>query len=200
MNKVLLLILDGYGINEQEYGNAIAAADTPNLDKFRSQNPEGRLTASGLDVGLLDGDMGNSEVGHLNIGAGRVVYQMNSLIMKKIEDRSFFSNKELLEIIAHAKANNGKLHLLGLLSNGNVHSNINQIWALLELAKKEDLKQVYFHAFMDGRDTLPNSGIGFIKEFRSKAEEIGIGKIATISGRYYAMDRDNRWDRIEKAY
>ncbi len=200
MNKVLLLILDGYGINEQEYGNAIAAADTPNLDKFRSQNPEGRLTASGLDVGLLDGDMGNSEVGHLNIGAGRIVYQMNSLIMKMIEGKSFFSNDELIDAIAHAKANNGKLHLLGLLSNGNVHSNINHIWALLELCKKEGLKQVYFHAFMDGRDTLPNSGIGFIKEFQQKAKELGIGKIATISGRYYAMDRDNRWDRIEKAY
>jgi len=200
MNKALLLILDGYGINEQEYGNAIAAANTPNLDKFRSQNPEGRLTASGLDVGLLDGDMGNSEVGHLNIGAGRIVYQMNSLIMKKIEDRSFFSNKELLDVITYTKTNNSKLHLLGLLSNGNVHSNINHIWALLKFAKKRGLKQVYFHAFMDGRDTLPNSGIGFIKEFQKKAKEIGIGKIATISGRYYAMDRDNRWDRIEKAY
>ncbi len=200
MNKVLLLILDGYGINEQKYGNAITAANTPNLDNFRSQNPEGRLTASGLDVGLLDGDMGNSEVGHLNIGAGRIVYQMNSLIMKKIGDKSFFSNKELLEAINFTKTNNSKLHLFGLLSNGNVHSNINHIWTLLELAKEEGLKQVYFHAFMDGRDTLPNSGIGFIKEFQNKAKEIGIGKIATISGRYYAMDRDNRWDRIEKAY
>ena len=200
MNKVLLLILDGYGINEEKYGNAIAAAKTPNLDKFRSLNPEGRLTACGLDVGLLDGDMGNSEVGHLNIGAGRIVYQMNTLIMKKIGDRSFFSNKELLETIAYSKNNNGKLNLLGLLSNGNVHSNINHIWALLQLCKTQGLKQVYFHAFMDGRDTLPNSGINFIKEFQKKAKEIGIGKIATISGRYYAMDRDNRWDRIEKAY
>ncbi|MDA3813790.1 MAG: 2,3-bisphosphoglycerate-independent phosphoglycerate mutase [Candidatus Cloacimonetes bacterium] len=200
MNKVLLLILDGYGINEQEYGNAIAAADTPNLDKFRSQNPEGRLTASGLDVGLLNGDMGNSEVGHLNIGAGRIVHQMNSLIMKKIEDKSFFSNNKLLDAIDHVQVNRSKLHIMGLLSNGNVHSNINHIWALLELCKEEGIKQVYFHAFMDGRDTLPNSGIGFIKEFQQKANEIGIGKIATISGRYYAMDRDNRWDRIEKAY
>ncbi|MCK5050941.1 MAG: 2,3-bisphosphoglycerate-independent phosphoglycerate mutase [Candidatus Cloacimonetes bacterium] len=200
MNKVLLLILDGYGINEQKYGNAIAAANTPNLDNFRSQNPEGKLTASGLEVGLLDGDMGNSEVGHLNIGAGRVVYQMNSLIMKKIKENTFFKNKELLDTITHAKANNGKLHMFGLLSNGNVHSNINHIWALLKLAKMEGLEQVYFHAFMDGRDTLPNSGIGFIEEFQKKAEEIGIGKIVTISGRYYAMDRDNRWDRIEKAY
>jgi len=200
MNKVLLLILDGYGINEQVYGNAIAEANTPNLDIFRSQNPEGRLTASGLDVGLLDGDMGNSEVGHLNIGAGRVVYQMNSLIMKKIENNTFFDNKELLDAVDHAKVNGSKLHLFGLLSNGNVHSNINHVWALLELAKMEGLEQVYFHAFMDGRDTLPNSGIGFIKKFQKKAKKIGIGKIASISGRYYAMDRDNRWDRIEKAY
>lgn len=200
MNKVLLLILDGYGINEEEYGNAIAAANTPNLDNFRSQNPEGKLTASGLDVGLLDGDMGNSEVGHLNIGAGRVVYQMNSLIMKKIEENTFYENKELLDAIAQAKINNSNLHIMGLLSNGNVHSNINHIWALLKLAKMEGLEQIYFHAFMDGRDTLPNSGIGFIEEFQKKTEEIGIGKIATISGRYYAMDRDNRWDRIEKAY
>lgn len=200
MNKVLLLILDGYGINEQEYGNAIVAANTPELDNFRSLNPEGQLTASGLDVGLLDGDMGNSEVGHLNIGAGRVVYQMNSLIMKKIEDNAFFKNKNLLEAISHTKTNNSKLHIMGLLSNGNVHSNINHIWALLKLAKMEGIKQVYFHAFMDGRDTLPNSGIGFVKKFQKKTEEIGIGKIVTISGRYYAMDRDNRWDRIEKAY
>ncbi|MEA2095082.1 MAG: 2,3-bisphosphoglycerate-independent phosphoglycerate mutase [Candidatus Cloacimonadota bacterium] len=200
MNKVLLIILDGYGINEEEYGNAIAAANTPNLDNFRSQNPEGKLTASGLEVGLLDGDMGNSEVGHLNIGAGRVVYQMNSLIMKKIEENTFYENKELLDAIAHTKINNSNLHIMGLLSNGNVHSNINHIRALIKLAKMEGLKQIYFHAFMDGRDTLPNSGIGFIEEFQKRAEEIGIGKIATISGRYYAMDRDNRWDRIEKAY
>jgi len=200
MKKVLLLILDGYGINEQNYGNAIAAADTPNIDRFRSQNPEGKLTASGLDVGLLDGDMGNSEVGHLNIGAGRVVYQMNSLIMNKIDDKSFFKNKELLNVIASAKTNNSNIHIMGLLSNGNVHSNINHIWALLKLAKDNGIKQVYFHAFMDGRDTLPHSGIDFMKEFQQKTKEIGIGKIATISGRYYAMDRDNRWDRVEKAY
>ncbi len=200
LKKVLLLILDGYGINNQNYGNAIAAASTPELDKFRSNNPESNLKACGFDVGLLDGDMGNSEVGHLNIGAGRIVYQMNTLVMKKIEDRSFFKNEELLETIKSVKNKSGKLHLFGLLSNGNVHSNINQIWALLELAKEAGLKQVYFHAFTDGRDTLPNSGIGFIKEFQEKAKEIGIGKIATISGRYYAMDRDNRWDRIEKAY
>ncbi|MCF7858733.1 MAG: 2,3-bisphosphoglycerate-independent phosphoglycerate mutase [Candidatus Cloacimonetes bacterium] len=200
MKKTLLLILDGFGLNKSKYGNAIAAAHTPFIDKFRSQNPEGILTACGLDVGLLKGDMGNSEVGHLNIGAGRIVYQMNSLIMKKIEDGSFFENSELLSAISHAKANNSKLHLFGLLSDGNVHSNINHIWALLKLAKQNKLKQVYYHAFMDGRDTLPNSGINFVKTFQKKAEEIGIGKIATVSGRYYVMDRDNRWDRIQKAY
>jgi len=200
MNKALLLILDGYGINSKKYGNAIAAANTPNLDKFHTQNPVGKLTASGLDVGLLDGDMGNSEVGHLNIGAGRVVYQMNSLIMKKIDDKSFFENKEIIDAIDHVKIHKSNLHIMGLLSNGNVHSNINHIWALLKFAKVNGLEQVYFHAFMDGRDTLPNSGFGFIKEFQQKSKEIGIGKIATISGRYYAMDRDTRWDRVEKAY
>lgn len=200
MKKVLLLIFDGYGLNENKYGNAIAAADTPNLDQFRSLNPEGQLIASGHEVGLLEKDMGNSEVGHLNIGAGRIVFQMNSLIMRDIKNNSFFNNKKLLEAIDHAKTNKSKLHMLGLLSNGNVHSNIHHIWALLKLAKRENIKQVYFHAFMDGRDTLPNSGINFVKEFQKKAKEIGIGKIATISGRYYAMDRDNRWDRIEKAY
>ena len=196
MNKALLLILDGYGINSKKYGNAIAAANTPNLDKFHTQNPVGKLTASGLDVGLLDGDMGNSEVGHLNIGAGRVVYQMNSLIMKKIDDKSFFENKEIIDAIDHVKIHKSNLHIMGLLSNGNVHSNINHIWALLKFAKVNGLEQVYFHAFMDGRDTLPNSGFGFIKEFQQKSKEIGIGKIATISGRYYAMDRDTRWDRV----
>ena len=199
-NKVLLLILDGYGINESEYGNAIAAAGTPNLDKFRSTNPESRLEASGLAVGLLEGDMGNSEVGHLNIGAGRIVYQVNTLIMKEIQDNSFFSNKALLNAIEHTKKNNSDLHLFGLLSNGNVHSNINHIRALLELCKQEKVRQVYFHAFMDGRDTLPHSGIDFMQQFLQKSNEIRIGKVATVSGRYYAMDRDNRWERIEKAY
>lgn len=200
MNKALLLILDGYGINEEVYGNAIAAANTPNLDKFRSQNPEGRLVASGTDVGLLEGDMGNSEVGHLNIGAGRIVYQMNSLIMKSINDGSFYRNRKLIEAVDHIRSHNSKLHIFGLLSNGNVHSNIDHIWTLMKFAKQQGLNQLYFHAFMDGRDTLPKSGIEFTKQFQQKAAEIGIGKIATVSGRYYAMDRDNRWERVEKAY
>ncbi|HPR18824.1 MAG TPA: 2,3-bisphosphoglycerate-independent phosphoglycerate mutase, partial [Candidatus Cloacimonadota bacterium] len=200
MNKALLLILDGFGISASAYGNAVKAAQMPNYDKFYAENPHSQLSASGLDVGLLKGDMGNSEVGHLNIGAGRIVYQLNTLIMKTIEDGSFFQNPALLSAIEHAKRNNSKLHLFGLLSNGNVHTNINHLWALLKLCQDSGLDQVYYHAFMDGRDTLPHSGIDFMKEFLQKSEEIGIGKIATISGRYYAMDRDNRWERIEKAY
>lgn len=200
MNKTLLLILDGFGINESDYGNAIKAARTPNYDSFFSRNPHSQLSASGLDVGLLKGDMGNSEVGHLNIGAGRIVYQLNSLIMKSIEEGDFFKNPTLLSAIDHAKEKNGKLHLLGLLSDGNVHTNIDHLWAILKLCKKEGLHQVYYHAFMDGRDTLPHSGIEFMKKFREKSREIGIGRIATISGRYYAMDRDNRWERIKTAY
>jgi len=200
MNKVLLLILDGFGKNPESYGNAIAAANKPFLDKFMADNPNSRLSASGLDVGLLDGDMGNSEVGHLNIGAGRTVYQLNSLIMKKIENGSFFQNSALIAAIDHAKKHNSKLHLFGLLSDGNVHTNINHLWALLRLCKQAGLQDVYYHAFMDGRDTLPNSGIEFMQQFQQKAEEIGVGKVATVTGRYYAMDRDNRWERIEKAY
>lgn len=200
MNKALLLILDGFGLNDSDYGNAIKAAKTPNFDKFYTENPHSQLSASGLDVGLLQGDMGNSEVGHLNIGAGRIVYQLNSLIMKSIEDGDFFRNEVLLSAIEHAQKHNSKLHLMGLLSNGNVHTNIDHLWAILKLCKQEGIKQVYYHAFMDGRDTLPHSGIEFMQQFLDKSEEIGIGKIATISGRYYAMDRDNRWDRIKKAY
>jgi len=198
--KVLLLILDGYGISDKKEGNAVAAANKPHLNKFTSENPHATLLTSGLNVGLPAGIMGNSEVGHLNIGAGRVVYQLNTLIDKKIETGEFFKNKALLHAIEHAKINNGKLHLFGLLSDGNVHSNKVHLWALLKLCKRQNLKQVYYHAFMDGRDTLPHSGIDFIREFLEKTKEIGIGKITTISGRYYAMDRDNRWDRIEKAY
>ncbi len=200
MEKVLLLILDGFGINHSEYGNAIAAAKKPNYDKFFNENSNSELIASGKEVGLLEGDMGNSEVGHLNIGAGRTVYQLNTMILKEIQDGSFFKNEKLLETIEHAKKNKSDLHLLGLLSTGNVHSNINNIWAILKLCKEEGLKQVYFHAFMDGRDTLPNSGIDLMEQFLTKTKEIGIGKVATISGRYYAMDRDFRWNRIEKAY
>lgn len=200
MNKTLLLIFDGFGINKSKYGNAVLTAQTPNYDKFLSENPHSELSASGFDVGLLKNDMGNSEVGHLNIGAGRIVYQLNSLIMKSIEDGSFFRNEVLLSAIEHVKKFGSKLHIMGLLSDGNVHTNIDHLWAILKLCKMNGIEQVYYHAFTDGRDTLPHSGMGFIQQFLAKSEEIGIGKIATVSGRYYAMDRDNRWERIEKAY
>ncbi len=196
--KLLLIILDGFGNAKANDFNAITTANTPSLDNFRAENKESELDASGEKVGLLKNDMGNSEVGHLNIGAGRIVHQLNSLIMAKIEEKSFFKNEALLNAIQHAK--NSKLHLLGLLSDGNVHSNIEQLWALLKMCKNEGLQEVYLHAFMDGRDTAPTSGKYFIEQFLLKSKEVGIGKIATISGRYFAMDRDNRWSRIEKAY
>jgi len=199
-HKVILLILDGYGNSPSVKGNAIAAAKTPNLDKFRAENPESIIKTSGLEVGLPEGVMGNSEVGHLNIGAGRIVYQMNTMIDKLIANGDFFKNEALLSLIDHVKKFKGKLHLFGLLSDGNVHSYNKHLWALLKLFKDSGLDQVFLHAFMDGRDTLPNSGIGFIKDFQARSAEIGIGKIATISGRYYAMDRDKRWERVTKAY
>lgn len=199
-DKVLLLILDGYGLNPSEHGNAIAAANKPTIDSFFYRYPQATLKASGLAVGLPEGIMGNSEVGHLNIGAGRIVYQLNTLIDKKIETGDFFENDALKNAILYAKNNASKLHLFGLLSDGNVHSNNVHLWALLELCNRLDFKDVYLHAFMDGRDTLPHSGIDFIKEFLEKSRQMNVGKLATISGRYYAMDRDNRWERIEKAY
>ncbi len=198
--KLLLLILDGFGNSKVKKGNAIKFAKTTNIDEFRQQNPESELKASGRSVGLLNGDMGNSEVGHLNIGAGRIVHQLNTLILKQIKDGSFFQNKNLLSAIDHVKKNESKLHLFGLLSDGNVHSNIDHLWAILKLCKQQKLAQVYFHVFMDGRDTLPHSGKSFIEKFQKKAAKIGIGKIATISGRYYVMDRDTRWDRIALSY
>lgn len=200
VNKALLLILDGFGLSKETKGNAIKAAKTPHLDDFFSKNPFSTLKASGLEVGLQEGDMGNSEVGHLNIGAGRVVYQLSTLIDKKIQNGTFFNDEILLKAINHAKENKSKLHLFGLLSDGNVHSSIGHLTALLKICKKYELDKVYYHAFMDGRDTLPNDGYNFMKYFLEKSKEIGIGKIATISGRFYAMDRDNRWERIEKAY
>ncbi len=198
--KVLLLILDGFGINESEHGNAIAAAHKPNYDKFQAQNPHNQLSACGEDVGLPAGDMGNSEVGHLNIGAGRIIPQLNLRIGKSIQNGSFFQNEALNHAIEHAIKNNSNLHLLGLLSNGDVHSNINHFWQILEMAKRKGLDRVFLHAFMDGRDTLPHSGRDFLANAENKMKEIGIGKIATISGRYYSMDRDNNWERTQKAY
>lgn len=199
-NKVLLLILDGFGINPASQGNAVAAAHTPFLDAYMTQKPAAQLSPSGLSVGLPEGTMGNSEVGHLNIGAGRIVYQLNTLIDKAITDGSFFRNPHLLKAINHAKTTGSALHLMGLLSDGNVHSHNTHLWALLQLCKDAGLHRVYLHALMDGRDTLPHSGKGFMAEFLAKSAEIGVGRVATISGRYFAMDRDNRWERIEKAY
>jgi len=199
-DKVLLLILDGFGKNPSTYGNAIAAADTPFLDAYFSQKPTAQLLPSGLSVGLPEGTMGNSEVGHLNIGAGRIVYQLNTLINKAIADGSFDTNPALLKAINHAKEVGSALHLMGLLSNGNVHSHNSHLRALLRLCKDTGLQRVYLHAFMDGRDTLPHSGKGFMSEFLDMAAKIGVGRVATISGRYYAMDRDNRWERVEQAY
>ncbi len=196
----VLMILDGFGLNETKEGNAVAQANTPVLDKLMSDYPFVKGYASGLAVGLPDGQMGNSEVGHLNMGAGRIVYQELTRISKEIEDGDFFKNEALLKAVENCKKNGSDLHLFGLVSDGGVHSHNTHIYGLLELAKRQGLQNVYVHCFMDGRDTAPSSGKGFIQELADKMKEIGVGKIATISGRYYAMDRDNRWDRVEKAY
>lgn len=197
---VALLILDGWGIGKDYVGNAITNADTKNYDELISKYPYTKLSASGLEVGLPEGQMGNSEVGHLNIGAGRVVYQELTRITKSIKDGDFFEKQELLDAIENCKTNNSDLHLMGLLSDGGVHSHINHLYALLELAKQQGLTDVYVHCFLDGRDTPPQSGGKYLKQLEDKMAEIGIGKIATVMGRYYAMDRDKRWDRVEKAY
>ena len=196
---VVLMILDGFGIAKTE-GNAIAAAKRPNLDKLFSENPITKIGASGMDVGLPDGQMGNSEVGHTNIGAGRIVYQELTRITKAVQDGSFFENEALVHAMNNAKENGTALHLIGLLSNGGVHSHNQHLYGLLEMAKRHGLKDVYVHAFLDGRDEPPTSAAGFMKTTCEKMQEIGVGKIATISGRYYAMDRDNNWDRVQKAY
>jgi len=200
MKPLVLCILDGVGIREQSNGNAFLNAKKPNFDYLWNHYPHSLLNASGVSVGLPEGQMGNSEVGHLNIGAGRVVYQPLQLINNKIEDLSFFKNKEILKAFKHVKKNKSCLHIMGLLSDGGVHSHINHLYALLDMCKQNEIKTVYIHAFTDGRDTKPNSGFGFLEQLENKINEIGVGEIATISGRYYAMDRDNRWDRIDKAY
>ncbi|MCL2064454.1 MAG: 2,3-bisphosphoglycerate-independent phosphoglycerate mutase [Candidatus Cloacimonetes bacterium] len=199
-NKAMLIILDGYGINPNIEGNAVKQAQTPFIDSLLEKYPHCRLKTNGKDVGLPVGVMGNSEVGHLNIGAGRIVYQLNTLIDHKIETKEFFQNKALLSAIEHARLYKSKVHLFGLLSDGGVHSSLNHIDGLLELFHREGFKDVYFHAFMDGRDTLPHSGSGFISDYQQKANQYGLGKIASLCGRYYAMDRDNRWERVQKAY
>lgn len=197
---VVLCIMDGFGIRPEEDGNAIKAAATPNLTKLFNENPFTTIGASGLDVGLPDGQMGNSEVGHTNIGAGRVVYQMLVKISKSIQDGDFFDIKALNDAMENCKKNNSALHLMGLLSDGGVHSHIEHMFGILDMAKKHGLDKVYVHCIMDGRDVSVTSGKGFIADTLKKMDEIGLGKIATITGRYYAMDRDFAWDRVEKAY
>ena len=197
---VVLCIMDGFGIRDTDEGNAIHAAKTPNLTKFFNENPFTTIGASGLDVGLPDGQMGNSEVGHTNIGAGRVVYQMLVKITKSIEDGDFFDIEALKNAVQNCKDNGSALHLIGLLSDGGVHSHIEHLYGLLELAKKNGLKKVYVHCLMDGRDVSTTSGVGFIKDLQAKMKELGVGEIASVMGRYYAMDRDFAWDRVEKAY
>lgn len=196
----MLIILDGLGLNENDYGNAVKQAHTPNLDRYFELYPQSIAHASGLDVGLPEGQMGNSEVGHLNIGAGRVVYQELTRISKAIVDGDFYQNSVLKSAIENAKLNNSALHLWGLLSDGGVHSHNTHLYALLRLAKNEGLDKVYIHGFLDGRDVPPSSALTYIDELERNIKEIGIGKIASIAGRYYAMDRDHRWERVKFAY
>lgn len=197
---VLLTILDGWGCADKSSGNAIYSANIPNYDFLLKNYPNTTIFADGEHVGLPEGQMGNSEVGHLNLGAGRIVYQELTRINKSIKDGDFFENPEFLKAINHAKENNSCLHLMGLVSNGGVHSSMDHLFALIELAHKHDLKDVYVHAFLDGRDTPPKSSIGFVSQLDKKLEEFNFSRVATVSGRYYVMDRDTRWDRIEKAY
>ncbi|RXZ78712.1 2,3-bisphosphoglycerate-independent phosphoglycerate mutase [Paenibacillaceae bacterium] len=197
---VALIIMDGFGLRGEEHGNAVSQARKPNYDRYLAAYPHTTLTACGEAVGLPEGQMGNSEVGHLNIGAGRVVYQDLTRISKSIRDEEFFANETLLGAIKHAAANGKKLHLYGLLSDGGVHAHIAHLMALLEMAKKQGLSEVYIHAFLDGRDVAPDSARSYLEALQAKIEEVGVGQIATVQGRYYAMDRDKRWDRVEKSY
>jgi len=197
---ITLIVLDGYGYTSNKNGNAIDAANKPNMDKYMNMFPHTFLHASGIAVGLPEGQMGNSEVGHTNIGAGRVVYQELTRITKSINDGDFFENQQLVKAMGNCKHYNSSLHLMGLLSDGGVHSHIEHLFALLRLAKQSGLDKVFIHCFFDGRDVLPNSGINYVKELEEHIASIGVGKIATVMGRYYAMDRDNRWERVKLAY
>lgn len=195
-----LIILDGFANRDEVKGNAVKAANKPNFDRYFEKYPHNELSACGLDVGLPEGQMGNSEVGHLNIGAGRVVYQSLTRINKSIEDGAFFDNEVLLNAMDHVKDNDSALHVMGLLSDGGVHSHYEHMFAILKMAKKKGLNHVYVHAFLDGRDVNQESALNYVKESEKQFDEIGIGEFATVSGRYYAMDRDQRWDREEVAY
>lgn len=196
----VLMILDGYGLNDRCDHNAVCEGKTPVMDQLMSQCPFVKGNASGLFVGLPDGQMGNSEVGHMNMGAGRVIYQELTKITKSIQDGDFFQNQEFLAAVENCKKHDSALHLFGLVSTGGVHSHLTHIYGLLELAKRNGLEKVYVHCFLDGRDTPPESGKGFVEELESKMAELGVGQVATVMGRFYAMDRDKRWDRVEKAY
>ncbi len=202
MNKkpTVLMILDGYGLNEKTEGNAVKEGKTPVMDQLMAEYPFVRGNASGMAVGLPDGQMGNSEVGHLNMGAGRIVYQDLTKITKSIQDGDFFENPALLAACENVKKNHSALHMYGLVSDGGVHSHNTHIYGLLELAKRQGIEKVYVHCFLDGRDTPPASGKEYVEELTAKMQEIGVGEVATVMGRYYAMDRDNRWERVEKAY
>ena len=197
---VALIILDGFALREEVHGNAVAQAKKPNFDRYWSSFAHTTLTASGEAVGLPEGQMGNSEVGHLNIGAGRVVYQDLTRVNKEIREGGFFQNDVMIGAMRHAKEKGTALHLYGLLSDGGVHSHIEHLFALLELAKKLQVEKVYVHAFLDGRDVAPTSAKGYIESLCTKMKELGVGELATIQGRYYSMDRDKRWERVEKAY
>ncbi len=196
----MLMILDGYGINENSYGNAVLQSKKPNLDRIMQENPYTTLNASGLDVGLPDGQMGNSEVGHLNIGAGRIVYQELTRITKEINEGRFFTNPVLLDIMNKVKSGSGRLHLMGLLSDGGVHSHIEHLKALIKMAKEQAVPELYIHCFTDGRDVAPTSAVDYVSQLLSYIKELNYGNLQTLSGRYYAMDRDRRWDRVKKAY
>ena len=196
----VLMILDGYGLNDSTTGNAVYEGRTPVMDKLMAECPFVKGNASGMAVGLPDGQMGNSEVGHLNMGAGRIVYQDLTKITKAIKDGDFFENKALLAACENVKKNDSALHMFGLVSDGGVHSHIEHIFGLLELAKRQGIEKVYIHCFLDGRDTPPASGKEYVEQLEAKMKEHGVGQVASVMGRYYAMDRDNRWDRVEKAY
>lgn len=197
---LILIIMDGFGINESDYGNAIHAANKPNIDRLFARWPKTQIGASGMDVGLPDGQMGNSEVGHTNIGAGRIVYQELTRITKTMQEGGFAKNEAFTAAVENCRKNGSALHLMGLLSDGGVHSHNSHLYGLLRMAKEAGLTDVYVHCFMDGRDVPPSSGKDYVEELIAKMEEIGVGRIATVMGRYYAMDRDNRWERVGKAY
>ena len=198
--KAVLIILDGYGIAAPSEGNAISCAKKPNLDRLFSENPTSQLSASGLDVGLPEGQMGNSEVGHTNIGAGRVVFQILPKMSQEIKNGKFFENPVYIKAMDDAKANGKALHIMGLLSTGGVHSHLTHIFAILDMAKQRGVEKVFVHCFLDGRDVAPKSGAGFVAQLQAKCDELGNARIATIQGRFYGMDRDKRWERVQEGY